>query len=59
MTVPSAPDLRERAEFAEPSARSHTTPDPDTTVVQWPDPSPLQTWWDDVMRPARHPDLVA
>lgn len=22
-------------------------------VVHWPDPSPLQSWWDTVMRPAR------
>ena len=22
-------------------------------VVHWPDPSPLQSWWETVMRPAR------
>ncbi|MFF0454492.1 hypothetical protein [Nocardia africana] len=59
MTVPSPLHVHDRAEFTEPSTRSGPTPDPDTTVVQWPDPSPLQTWWDDVMRPSRHPDLVA
>ncbi|MFB7877859.1 hypothetical protein ACFC06_21645 [Nocardia sp. NPDC056064] len=29
----------------------HPTPDPDQDV-SWPDPSPLQSWWDEVMRPA-------
>ena len=35
------------------------TPDPlldDAVVVRWPDPSPLQDWWNDIMgiAPTRH-----
>lgn len=35
------------------SPADHTRDLEPDAVVHWPDPSPLQSWWDTVMRPAR------
>lgn len=35
-----------------------TDPD-DSSVVYWPDPSPLRPWWDTIMRPVMPADPAA
>ncbi|MBF6175818.1 hypothetical protein [Nocardia blacklockiae] len=57
MTAPCAPHNRDRVES--PSPRPTATESDPAAVVRWPDPSPLQAWWEDIMRPARQPGLVA
>ncbi|MEV0685023.1 hypothetical protein AB0I35_14280 [Nocardia sp. NPDC050378] len=29
--------------------------EPDATVVSWPEPSPLQSWWNDIMQGVKPP----
>lgn len=42
----------------DPAETPPTGPDEENPPVQWPEPSPLQSWWSDVMAPQKNRRFV-